>query len=272
MKRLLVTVALALFAVPSFAALQYEFMQKNTTDNAAAPSTDLTARAIIDGDRTRVEFINGTVYPPGTYVVSTDASRRLFFVDPSKQWYTEVNTSGIATSLGASNIKIENLKSEVTSLPDKLTIAGIPADHYHTEISYDITVVMKTIPLKQHVQTEIDSWMTTRFGIVHTGYIPGGNRTGNADLDRVLEAETPKAGGFPMRQIVTVRTHYDVAARSKLKVPTSHTIIRETWVTNIKETASQPSMFVVPATYRRADQPEVPKATTQVLTFEPATK
>jgi len=153
-----------------------------------------------------------------------------------------------------------------------MTIAGVPADHYRTTISYDITVVMKSIPLKQHVSTEIDSWLTTKFAAVYGGYIPGANRTGNADLDRILAAEVPKAGGFPMRQIVTVRTHYDVAVRSKLNGPTSHTIVRETWVTNIKETPSEPSMFVVPATYRRADQPDVPKATTQVLTFEPATK
>ena len=61
-------------AVPSFAAIQYEFMLKNTSDDAAKPSSDLTGRATIDGFRSRVEFLSGNLYPPGTYVVSTDAS------------------------------------------------------------------------------------------------------------------------------------------------------------------------------------------------------
>jgi hypothetical protein len=68
MKRLLVTLALASIAVPSFAAIQYEFMLKNTSDDAAKPSSDMTGRATIDGFRSRVEFLSGNLYPPNTYV------------------------------------------------------------------------------------------------------------------------------------------------------------------------------------------------------------
>src|SRR5215210_6393575 len=110
MKRLLIALALASITVPSFAALQYEFMLKNTSDDAAKQSSDMTGRATIDGFRSRIEFLSGNLYPPNTYVLSTDASGRLYFIDPAKQWYTEVNTAGIATALGASNIKISNLK------------------------------------------------------------------------------------------------------------------------------------------------------------------
>ena len=49
-------VVLALVAVPAFAAIEYEFSQKTTTEDPLVPTTDLTARAIIDGARTRVEF------------------------------------------------------------------------------------------------------------------------------------------------------------------------------------------------------------------------
>ena len=59
MKRLLVSVALTLVAVSASAAIQYEFVQKNTSADPVEPVTDLTARAVVDGDRSRVDF--GTV-------------------------------------------------------------------------------------------------------------------------------------------------------------------------------------------------------------------
>lgn len=272
MKRLLVTLALASIAVPSFAAIRYEFMLKNTSDDAAKPSSDMTGRATIDGFRSRVEFISGNLYPPNTYVISTDSTGRLYFVDPARQWYSEVNTAGIATALGASNIKIENLKSNTETFPDHSEIAGLPTDHYRISISYDITVSMKSIPVKQHVETDIESWTTTQFGDVPQSFLTRGGRTGNAELDRLLDSETARVRGFPLRQLVTTRTKYNVPARSKLDRPGSRTMTRETWVTKIQQTTAEPSQFIIPVSYRRADQPELPRSATQTLTFDSGSK
>ncbi|HYH05582.1 MAG TPA: hypothetical protein VEK11_00845 [Thermoanaerobaculia bacterium] len=270
MKRLLVTVALAIFALPSFAAIQYEFTVKSTSDDAIVPATDLSGRATVDGDRSRVDFLGGNMYPPGTYVLTSDASRRLTFVDPTKRWYTEVNTSGIATAIGASNITVENFQSNVEPLGDRRTIAGIEADHYRVTMSYDITVVKSSMPLKQHVRTEIDTWTTLQFGQVHQSFITGGFRTGNAQLDKIIETEATRVQGFPLRQTVTIKTSYDLPVRSNLNKPTQRTITRETWVNAIREMKSDPAVFVLPASYRRADTPELPKAAAQTLQFEPA--
>lgn len=273
MKRLLVTVALALLAVPSFAAIQYEFTQKNITGDAIQPATDLTARATIDGARSRVEFLAGNLYPPGTYVISTDGFRRLYFVDPQKKWYTEVDTSSITASLGSGSITIENFKSDVKKLDDSQVIAGVPTQHYRISMSYDITLMMKMIPLKQHVQTDIDSWTTMQFGTVGSSFL--GNtttRTGNPQLDELIATETTKVPGFPLRHQVSIKTNYDAPSRTNLQRPTSKSITRETWVTSIRETNAAPALFTFPATYRRADQPEVQQTgpPTQTLTFEPA--
>lgn len=268
MKRLLTTVALVLFAVPSFAAIQYEFLQKNTSDDEVQPTTELTARAFVDGGRSRVEFMAGNVYPPGTYMIATDGARRMFFVDPVKQWYSEVNTAGLATALATSNIKIENLKTNLQELPDTATIAGIEARHRRMTMAYDMTLTVKDIPLKQHIRTEIDSWTTDRFGTLGQNYLSSGFHTGNPELDQIIDAETSKVDGFPLRQVVTIRTSYDLPIRSNLKTPTTRTITRETWVTRISEMQPQPGLFAVPATYRRAEQPETNEATPNVLTFD----
>lgn len=270
MKRLLIPVASAFIAFSSSAAIQYEFTQKNTSTSAPVPSSDMTARATIDGDRSRVEFLSGNLYPPGTYVISTDAARRLYFVDPSKQWYTEFDTTGIATAIGASGIKISNLKSSSEMLPDRPKIAGLEAEHHRITLSYDIAVIMKTIPLKQSVRTEIDTWSTQKFGAVQPTFLSNSMRTGNPDIDRLLDVETARLSGFPLRQVVTIHTNYEVPRGSKLQRPSTRTMTRETWVTSIRETAAESALFAFPAGYRRADQQELaPSAAAAALQFEP---
>jgi hypothetical protein len=272
MKRLLLPAAFAILAFPSFAAIQYEFHQKNTMPDAVTPISDLSARAIVEGNRSRVEFLSGNLYPPGTYVIS-DASRRLYFVDPSKQWFTEVNTPGIASALGAAKIDIANQQSSTELLDDRPMIAGYPTEHSRVTLSYDITVVMQDLPLKQHVETIIDTWTTREFEKVHDSPVSTGVlRTGNAELDRLFSSEVTKLEGFPLRQLVTIRTSYERPERSKLERPSTRTITREMWVTSIRETSADPSVFNVPVTYRRADQPELPSSDSKVLTFEPAGK
>ena len=270
MKRLLVTVALAL---PAFAGVQYDFSQKNTSEDTVAPITDMSARAVIDGERSRVDFLAGNLYPPGTYVISTDGSRRLYFVDPTSKSYTEFNTAGVATALATSNIKIENLKSSTDLRDDRPMIAGIPSDHTLLTIAYDITVTMKAIPLTQHVTTTIDTWSTTRFGEVGGSELTNALRTGNPEIDSLLESEATKIKGFPLRQIVTTRTSVDTPSRgSQLKLPATRTFVRETWVTAVRETTPEPILFTVPATFHRADAPALPKSATETLTFDPPTK
>lgn len=269
MKRLLVTVALTLIAVSSSAAIQYDFVQKNTSADPVDPVTDLTARATIDGERLRIDFIGGNLYPPGTYVVSTDGSRKLTFVDPLKEWYTEVNTASVATSLGSSSIRIANLKSTMETRDDRPVIAGYPTEHTRLTITYEISVTVKSIPLKQHVRTEVDTWATTQFPAVSAMSFLSGMRTGNPEIDRLLDVETTRVQGFPLRQTVTTRAVADVRpSRSEIKTPTTRTIVREMWVTSIRETPPDATLFTVPATYRRADMQDAPKAARETLTFD----
>ena len=273
MKKLLVTVALSLIAVSASAAIQYEFTQKNSTPAAVEPVTDLTARAIVDGDKSRVDFLGGTLYPPGTYVISTDAARRLLFVDPTKQWFTEFDTATVASALGSSNIRITNFKSSFELREDRPVIAGHATEHSRLAMRYDITVTVKGIPLKQRVETDVDTWATTDFAAASASSFLTTIRTGNVDIDRLLDAEALKVKGFPLRQTVTTRTVADLPpSRSELKTPTTKTIVREMWVSSIREMTADPSMFKLPVGYRRADVPEVPKAATQTLTFDPPTR
>lgn len=268
---LVLGVVLAVISLPCSAAVEYEFSQKTTTEDALVPSTDLSGKAIVDGARTRVDFRAGTLYPPGTYAVSTNA-RQVYFVDPANKTYTEVNLDGTASALAASGIRIDNFKSNIERLTDRQMIAGVEADHYRVTFSYDITVRRGNMPLKRHVNTTIDSWNTSRFGDISQGFITGGTSTGNPQLDKLLEAT--RLPGFPLRQTITTKTQHDLPAqaRSELKVAPVRTSIREMWVTKIREMNPSGISFTVPVTYARADTPDAPRAATKVLTFDPEGK
>ena len=270
---LVLGVVLALVAVPAFAAIEYEFSQKTTTEDPLLPTTDLTAKAVIDGARTRVEFRGGTLYPPGTYAVSTD-SRHVYFVDPTHKTYTVVNMAGATTALAASSLRIENFKSNLERMTDTPVIAGIQTVHYRLMVSYDITVRMGNIPLKRNVNTTIESWNTDRFGDMAQDFISGGRTyvTGNEQLDKLMAST--RLPGFPMRQTITTRTQHDLPQNrnSKIELPAVRTAVREMWVSTIREVPAAGVLFTVPATYARADMPDAPRAATKVLTFDPEGK
>jgi hypothetical protein len=57
--------------------------------------------------------------------------------------------------------------------------------------------------------------------------------------------------------------------KSEVPTPTARTIVREMWVSSIRETNADPSMFLIPQSYRRADVKDVPKSATETLTFDP---
>ena len=265
-------VVLALFAVPAFAAIEYEFTQKTSTEDPLVPTTDLNAKAIVDGARTRVEFRSGTLYPPGTYAVSTDP-RHVFFVDPAHRSYTEVNMAGATTALAASSIRIENFKSNMEKLSDRTVIAGIDTEHYRVSITYDITVRMGNIPLTRHVSTLIESWNTQRFGDVSGNIISGAPAyTGNVELDKLMAST--RIPGFPLRQTITTKTQHDLPqnAKSKIELSPVRTAVREMWVSQIREIPATGVSFTVPATYARAVMPDAPRATGSVLSFDPEGK
>jgi len=268
-----VVVALVMVASTTSAAVQYEYVQTTRADGQDGPPGALNARAVLDGQRSRVDFLSGNTYPPGTYVISTDCAKRLLFVDPTQKSYTEVNTAGIASAVGTTGITIANLQSEVAKLPDAQVIAGIPADHYRLTINYDITITFRTMPLKQSVHTTIDKWTTVRYGDLMDTAFANTVQTGNAQVDELIATETSKIHGFHLKQTIQIVTmnQSGVAVGSKLRIPSARTKTREMMVTSIAEVHPEDAMFRIPADYRKVDyNDQIHKSQTQVLSATPA--
>jgi hypothetical protein len=279
MRKTLLAIVLLLATQSGWAGVSYEFIQNTQSNIEQFPPTTLTGRAIIDGPRSRIDFGGGNVYAPGAYVISTDASRTLLYVDPVTKTYSEVNASGIAQTYGAANIKLDNFKTNITLLHDHPTIAGIPTNHYHLTISYDMTLQYGTMPLTQKVTEEIDKWTTPRFGDIADAFFANGSvKTGNPKLDELIDAETRSIKGFPLRQNVTVKTASPIAVGGELKARMSEvrTQQRELLITKIQEQQADASVFHIPSTFRKLEPGEQANLTKQnemtVLSFDDGTK
>lgn len=267
-----VVVALTLVARSGYPAIQYEFFQTSRTDSDTNQSSEMNGRATVDGQRTRVDFLSGSAYPPGTYVISTDGAKKLLFVDPLQKTYTEFNAMAIAAAIGTTNIKISNLQSTVVKLEDGRIIAGIPTDHYRLTMSYDITVNLRH-PITQSVRTTIDKWTTVRFGESASTAFDNAAQTGNAQVDELIAAETTKIKGFPLKQTIQVVTLSQLppSRDSQLQLPATRTRSHEMTVTSISEIQPKDTLFTVPAGFRKLNfDDNVTKSQTQVLSAQPA--
>ena len=275
MKTILLAISLLLAVTGVHGAVQYEFRQTFRSDVETMPSNDMTGRAVIDGDRYRVEFLSGSAFPSGSYVISNNAAKNQIWVDPSKKSYVEVNTAGVASALGSRRITISNKKVELTPMPDHPIIAGLPTDHFRLVMSYDIALPFGQIELKQTVTTVIDKWTTMAYAAVAESFLAGGSiHTGNPDVDDLFEAENTKIKGFPLRQTLQVTTVNATPrpAGSQLPLKQTHTQTRELTITSIEskpEVAA--ALFQIPAGFHKADplRDDTQKSPVHVLSMEP---
>lgn len=280
MRKMMAAIVFLLAAQSGWAGVSYEFIQSSQSDIEQIPSTNLTGRAILDGSRSRIDFVSGNIYAPGAYVLSTDGNKTQLWVDPVTKTYSEINSAAIAAGYGAANVKIENFKASTTKLDDHQTVAGIATDHYRLTISYDMTLPYGNMPLTQNIHEDIDKWTTDQFGEVANSFLAGGGiQTGNPQLDQIIQAETTSIKGFPLRQTVVVSTTNPrgKAPGSELKLSNVRRQQRDLLVTSIRTMNPVAAAFTVPSTFRKIDAAEQQKnlakpSQVTVLSFEPVSQ
>ena len=275
MRRVLLGVVLVLAGLPASAAVEYEFHQVTRSDLENVPSTDFTGRAVIDGDRSRVEFLTGNAYTPGTYLISTNGNRLMTYVDPAKKTYLEVNAASVANALGATKLTVTNKRVNESDMDDHPVIAGLPTDHYRLSLAYDITLSLGSLTLTQAVSTIEDKYVTTAFGDVTEAFLASSAlKTGNPELDELTEFENRRVKGFALKQVVTTTTTNSrpQVPGSALKMSRTITTTREITVTSISSRPNVPTaVFLVPVGFKKADtsKDDTQKTPLHMLSLEP---
>jgi len=251
--RRLFLVALLTTVTPLYGAIQYEFTHVTRTNSQHNSNLRLVGKAVIDGDRSRVDYLAESTRGAGQYVISTDGARELVIVDPQTRTYLVRQASDASRNLRTLGVEIANLKVDFDNLGAGPNIAGYPTNRYRLTMSYDITVNVGALPLKQRVQTVIEKWTTNAFGDISPAFFSNSTYdTGDPELDKIIESETTRIPGFPLKQEIGVTSH--LLDRGVDASKASRNQVTQIVVTRIGSTTVNDSMFQVPASFTAAGE------------------
>ena len=269
--RLAIVAGLISVSLSLSAAVTYDFKQVSQSDFENPADGEITGTGFIDGHKSRVEVKTGNM--PGSYIIARNDTQMLFVVDPLNKRFHEINAAQVASAFGSSKIQITNFKSNVTRLNDRPIVADLPTEHLRVTLAYDITVMFGTLPLRQSVVTTIDKWVTQAYGeLTDPALTRGTIRTGNKEIDQMIEAENSKVKGFPLRQVTTTSTTSmgaEQTAGTKLKMKPVRRQSSELVITRISPTVVSPTLFEVPAHYAKVDASHTEEPAVHMINMQP---
>lgn len=240
------------------AAVLYDFRQTFRSDAQGRPAGEVEGSGVIDGDRSRIDYTGGNLYPVGTYVIARSGARQFLVVNPLNKTYAELSAESMAQRLKSGEIQIANLKTSVEKKGQGIPVAGFPTEHWVIEMTYQVTWKGGPIPLTQNVQSVVERWTTTAFGDVAGTFLDQSSlMTGDAKIDEIISAEMSKVKGFPLRIVTSVSTtgvgNLMPSSSSKLQVAPTRTQTSEMLLSNVRLESVPSARFEIPAGFTVAD-------------------
>lgn len=245
---------------PARAGIHYSAVTR-TSITGAEDTPAHTGRMQVEGwavgQRARIE-VRESANPAartGTYLLSPDAGRQVFLVDPKAHTYTPwdldamlelvggvLHGMGPLLKLSFSDLKVERLPEE-----DGGTVAGLPTRRVRFRISYATAVNVLGMTTSGSTVIEQDLWITDKLrdeglGVWLRSEPP---RTGSERLDGQIAARLRKVPGYPLRAVtVTTSRQHDAApavSRSTMEV------------TRLDPASPPPSAFTLPPDFQKKE-------------------
>ena len=249
------SMALAVLA-PVTAALAEGFYYESTTtdrlENGKERSRNMV-RGWIDGENAKIEFAEqkGTMFKPGSYLLTSDAGRTLYLIDPKEKAYSRWDIEAMLASTFALiegmgpllNIDFANASSKKLSEEDGGTVLEYPTRHYQWQSAYDMKMTIIGMKRNYHIESVQDFWSTTALDAqgFKVWLRPDRTRTGDPELDQMLTGELSKVEGFPLKSVIksTLTTGKGKEQKSVMTME----------VTTLRQESVPASMFEMPQGY-----------------------
>jgi len=248
-------------AAPAFAGVHLQAVTRTTDARSRTHETQIESWVM--GDKARVEFrvSDDPIARSGTYVVTKDAGKTLYWIDPEAKTWSAWNLDammGIAGSIlngagPALKVEFSDPKVERLSDEDGGTIAGIPTRHIRYRTTYAMKIKVLGFGRATDVESEQDLWVADRLrdralGIWLRGDPP---RTGNEQFDKLVAAGHEKLAGFPLKSVTV-----DTSTQKDKKTVTRSTME----VTELKSTSVPDSRFEIPEGFKEQPMPALGRA------------
>jgi hypothetical protein len=214
--RIAIALALATVLFPLSAAVAEGFYYEATTVDQLENGKERSRSAVrgwIDGPAAKVEFADqkGTMFKPGSYLLTKDGGATLYLVDPKEKAYSRwdleamlATTFALLESTGPLlDLDFSNATSKKLGEDDGGTLLGHPTRHYQWQSAYDMKLTVLGMKRQYHVDAVQDFWSTDQLPAegFRVWLRPDRTRTGNAGLDELLTGEMAKLRGFPLKMV-----------------------------------------------------------------------
>lgn len=249
-KSIFLTLLLPLLAMAGTASAGVYYEARTTVEGGEG---SMLVHAWIEGENARIDVVESEnpMMKGGTYMVSRDAGRTLYLVNPKEKTYSEWDLAAmlnLADSMsGLVDMEFSDPEVEQLEEGDGGTIAGYPTRYYKYRTTYDLK--MKILGMKRNMASSSieEMWVTNAFDLPAMAiWLRKGVRSGDSGLDRVIAAEMEKVKGFPLKTVVVSTT---VGGKKKRETTTKSTMEVQT----LREESVDLEKFEIPSDYERVD-------------------
>lgn len=208
MKRFVAVLAVAATSVAARAGVTYDFQ----TVSSGTRETVLAGTATTDGGRMRIEITrgDGAVLRDNTVALSIHDGRALRIIDPSSRTYHDIDLEELLGGVGAIEkklegsvtVKVDNVSVASRDMGDGGAMEGFATRRQVIDTEYDLILDAFGQKSTTHVVMTVETWLTSA--------LPDGcpfqlasAKSGIGDIDKLIDAQTGAAKGFPLKQITT---------------------------------------------------------------------
>jgi len=256
---------LTLAAAPALAGIHYKsttHMENPQARGQQSPG-DMQVEGWADGSKSRVEVreSGNPILRKGTLLITKDGGKTVYLVNPQEKTYAAWNLEGMLGGMGAmmngvgALLKIEISDPKVVKNLDEDggTLLGLPTRHVRYRTSYTMTMKVLGRGNTNDVVIDQDLWVAPKLQDLALGIWLRTPRTGNEQIDKLIQAESGKLQGIPLKT-VSVSTSTD-------KKRGSTQVTRTTMEVTQLDTAATvaPSSFEIPAGYKETEMMPVPQ-------------
>jgi hypothetical protein len=230
------------------AGLYYEAVT-TTQGKGQGDMGNMKVKAWVDGNSAKVEFADSKneMMKKGTYLLTTDGGTTIYLVNPKEKTYSVWDMNAMMQfaggAMGMMKMTITDPKVERLLEESGPAILGYPTTHYKSRTSYAMSVSVIGMKSQSTIVKEQETWATTALADAGFGiWLRNAPKSGNEELDKLVEAEMGMVKGVPLKT-VTVTTTTD----TKRKKAETSTMTME--VTTLQAMDVAESNFAIPDGY-----------------------
>jgi hypothetical protein len=219
----------------------YYFESTATTEGAGPRGSNVTrVHAWVDGANAKIEFQSGDatgMFGAGTYILAAADSNTTYFVDPKEQTVAEINLDQVFgmvntmldASAGMVQLSFSDFSSEKLDEGPGEPILGYRTTRYKYRTAYTMSVKVLGMGRANTLSTENEFWCTN--DIDADGFSawlrPDRFRTGNADIDNLIQQQYAEVDCLPLRSHVVSTSAGERGRANTTTVMTEVTVLRE---------------------------------------------